>query len=354
MYRYLATVLVLSTCSYVEYVTCDYSCFCNYALSAEVHADMDFTSRILGYMDRFDCKPVYTSATTDGFWIAIEFQHEIGYVNERRIMNCQGNPRHTDKVTTIAETSLGTSTAATMNTMSTTFQNYSLALHTTEASKTKTSGNTATTRMNTPIVTTQIASIESTRDASTTTMEKPTSTIPSSSASTNVNTQLPSSCPDVVKNHAETYHGATLFQGSTCLELVTYPSDWVSAETNCALRGGNLVDILNQMDEDMVISFLQSNHVTGNVWIGLNDRANEDTFVWSSGHPLSYSHWISGVNGTLNVPFLHYAHDCVALIPDFTVFIIHHKGEWDDFSCSENHPFICRYEHKRYQEVIIG
>ncbi|KAH3755198.1 hypothetical protein DPMN_189888 [Dreissena polymorpha] len=116
-----------------------------------------------------------------------------------------------------------------------------------------------------------------------TTAEILTTEIPSSTEAKPTQTQIPSSCSDLMKNHAEQYHGATLFQGTTCLELVTYPTDWESAETICAYRGGHLVDIRSQTDEDMVISFLHSNHVTGNVWIGLNDRNHEGTFIWSSG-----------------------------------------------------------------------
>ncbi|XP_052235271.1 uncharacterized protein LOC127847415 isoform X1 [Dreissena polymorpha] len=227
----------------------------------------------------------------------------------------------------------------------------SASITTIETTTTNTAPSFATdaTNANT-IVSTVTPSTASTTNTFSTTVTIPIMEISSSTEAKTTKTQIQIRCSDAVKSHAETYHGFTLFQGSTCLELVTYPMDWKSAENNCASRGGHLNDILSQRDEDMVISFLQSNHFTANVWIGLNDRTNENTFVWSSGHPLTYSNWKSG---PLLDP-LGIFHDCVVLIPDFKTLIIHYTGQWDDISCSANHAFICRYDHKTYQEVIVG
>ena len=70
---------------------------------------------------------------------------------------------------------------------------------------------------------------------------------------------------------------------------------------------------------------------SGNVWIGLEDRAHEDTFVWLDGTPLDFVNWED------KQPDDHFGQDCVRMPhPD-------HKSnaKWDDADCSDQHNFIC-------------
>ena len=74
-------------------------------------------------------------------------------------------------------------------------------------------------------------------------------------------------------------------------------------------------------------------------FLGLNDRAKEYYFQWSSGIPLGeYKHWTTGEpndnSGTEN---------CVEMRAD--------DGLWNDISCSQRNPFIC--DHPLGKDVLI-
>ena len=70
---------------------------------------------------------------------------------------------------------------------------------------------------------------------------------------------------------------------------------WTDSEAKAVQLGGHLVTINNQAEQDWVFSMFASfGGVDRNLWIGLNDAANEGTFVWSSGEPVTYTHWSLG------------------------------------------------------------
>jgi len=69
------------------------------------------------------------------------------------------------------------------------------------------------------------------------------------------------------------------------------PTTWANAQAACKAWGGSMVVIGNHGDNKFVRDFANSKGVTGNVWIGLNDAANEGNFVWDGGKPLSYNNW---------------------------------------------------------------
>ena len=59
--------------------------------------------------------------------------------------------------------------------------------------------------------------------------------------------------------------------------LFTYRED-------CALKGGQLVQINDMVEEDFLMSILHSKMFTGDgLWIGLSDQDTEGQFVWTNG-----------------------------------------------------------------------
>jgi hypothetical protein len=75
----------------------------------------------------------------------------------------------------------------------------------------------------------------------------------------------------------------------------TSADNWAAAETEAAALGGHLVTINDQAEQD----FLKQTFFSGPdrytiYWIGLNDMAQEGTFVWSSGEPVTYTNWGPG------------------------------------------------------------
>lgn len=63
---------------------------------------------------------------------------------------------------------------------------------------------------------------------------------------------------------------------------------WPEAEGEAVSRGGHLVSIGTEQEQVFV------RNTFGGGWIGLNDIAQEGTFVWSDGSPVTYLRWRSG------------------------------------------------------------
>ena len=63
---------------------------------------------------------------------------------------------------------------------------------------------------------------------------------------------------------------------------------WTDAEASAVGLGGHLVDVNDAAEQ----FWLDSTFGDLGYWIGLNDRATEGVFVWTSGAPLTYSRWI--------------------------------------------------------------
>ena len=65
---------------------------------------------------------------------------------------------------------------------------------------------------------------------------------------------------------------------------------WVEAEAHAVTLGGHLVTINDQAEQD----WLATTFTDTELWIGMNDRAVEGTWVWSSGEPVTYENWFPG------------------------------------------------------------
>jgi hypothetical protein len=72
-------------------------------------------------------------------------------------------------------------------------------------------------------------------------------------------------------------------------------NNWTGSEAEAVGLGGHLVTI-NDAAEDAWVSTTFSNYGGSNraLWIGLNDAATENTFVWVSGEPVGYLNWAGG------------------------------------------------------------
>jgi hypothetical protein len=72
-------------------------------------------------------------------------------------------------------------------------------------------------------------------------------------------------------------------------------NDWTGSEAEAVSLGGHLATI-NDPAEDAWVSSTFSNFggIARALWIGLNDAAVENTFVWSSGEPVGYLNFAGG------------------------------------------------------------
>lgn len=95
--------------------------------------------------------------------------------------------------------------------------------------------------------------------------------------------QIPGSMGEVVNpSNGHTYH-------------ILEESTWTDAQTAAIGLGGNLVTIDDQAENDWVFqTFGNWAGQPRDLWLGLNDIANEGTFEWVSGGPIPYTNWASG------------------------------------------------------------
>lgn len=80
---------------------------------------------------------------------------------------------------------------------------------------------------------------------------------------------------------------------------LTTADTWTASETEAVTKGGNLVTINDQAEQDWL---LQTFGNTDPLWIGSNDAKVEDSFLWSSGEKSNYTNWLPGEpnNGECN------------------------------------------------------
>ncbi|XP_060519804.1 uncharacterized protein LOC132698003 isoform X2 [Cylas formicarius] len=72
---------------------------------------------------------------------------------------------------------------------------------------------------------------------------------------------------------------------------------WTDAEGECVRRGGHLLSIRSERDQNMVdrLLFNSPGYKEHNAyWIGASDKAHESDFRWSDGLPFAYTNWFPG------------------------------------------------------------
>jgi len=86
---------------------------------------------------------------------------------------------------------------------------------------------------------------------------------------------------------------------------------WVNSKRICESLGGHLVTIMSPDENSAVTSFGEQ------LWMGLNDIAQEGHWVWVTGEPVPYTDWASGEPRSSE-------HDCARL----------YHGDWYSFRCN--------------------
>jgi hypothetical protein len=112
---------------------------------------------------------------------------------------------------------------------------------------------------------------------------------------------------------------------------------WLEAREYCRARGGDLATILDANEYAAMRDKLPS----GTWWLGLNDIAQEGTFVWADGEQSGFTDFGAGEpNNNLGIE------DCVA----FNWRLPGAGSEWNDLPCytAENqaYPICARYGHE--------
>jgi len=105
---------------------------------------------------------------------------------------------------------------------------------------------------------------------------------------------------------------------------------YASALVDCNGKGGVLVSITNQAEQDFVFGTVLDKSVDLPRWIGLSDLMVEGTFKWESAEPFAYTHWIAGQPDDFQM-----AEDCVEM---YQV-----TGEWNDDNCTYEYMYVCEF-----------
>ncbi len=101
-------------------------------------------------------------------------------------------------------------------------------------------------------------------------------------------------------------------------------ASWTASESFAQSLGGHLVSLNTSAEQQWVYDTYQ-NFGGGNLdlWIGLNDTANEGVFTWSSGEPVTFTNWASGEpnnqNGTEDFGLMFRRND-----------VLNRGGQWND------------------------
>jgi hypothetical protein len=75
-------------------------------------------------------------------------------------------------------------------------------------------------------------------------------------------------------------------------QIVDTKADWETANTSATAAGHNLVTITSDGEEQFIVhTFLSGANAQRVFWIGANDKAVHNTFVWVTGEAFSYTDW---------------------------------------------------------------
>jgi hypothetical protein len=122
----------------------------------------------------------------------------------------------------------------------------------------------------------------------------------------------------------------TRTQGDTVYQFCTTARSWTDAESDCVAKGYHFASA-DDATENLWLRNTGGSIASGqNWWFGLNDRAEEGTWVWANGSPASYRNWKSSNPDTAGGN----SNDCVRLESDTA-------GLWDDRSCNDSNRYIC-------------
>ena len=120
--------------------------------------------------------------------------------------------------------------------------------------------------------------------------------------------------------------------GGYTYDLYDNNIDRQTAKKICELKGGQLTDIANATEQEIVYSLIQKGSRTS-YWIGLSDLKNEGIWQWCNGNIASYKNWSDNEpNNALGI--------------EEYVSIYRGTGKWNDYPSYANgyttHGFICK------------
>lgn len=115
-------------------------------------------------------------------------------------------------------------------------------------------------------------------------------------------------------------------------ELYNESMTWESAKLFCEKKGGHLVTISDEKENEFVNGMRCRNLSTDyqqSIWLGGSDAANEGTWSWITGEPFTYSNWEPNEpNGGTSQNYLQ----------------MYSSGNWDDVQNEAGRFVLCEYD----------
>jgi len=112
-----------------------------------------------------------------------------------------------------------------------------------------------------------------------------------------------------------------------CYKFFSDTLDYDSAIAQCAAINGKMPMPKSEYENDQLLSEVNSR--SNSVWLGLDDRATEGTFVWVDGTPADgWSNWNDGEPNDHGI-----GEDCTQLKED---------GHWNDVPCDRSYNYVCQ------------
>jgi hypothetical protein len=92
-----------------------------------------------------------------------------------------------------------------------------------------------------------------------------------------------------VAQPAQAQCGVDVLFNSHCYRFTSRSADWLTSSAEAHAAGGYLTSIGSAVENAFLFSTFGSQ--VGDFWIGLNDIANEGTYLWDSGETVTYTNW---------------------------------------------------------------
>ncbi|CAJ1059160.1 CD209 antigen-like protein E [Xyrichtys novacula] len=116
--------------------------------------------------------------------------------------------------------------------------------------------------------------------------------------------------------------------GLSCYFVSTAKKNWAASREDCKAQGADLVVINSEEEKDFVTGLVNGPED----WIGLTDSAQEGSWMWVDGTPVTTTYWSGGQPNSSKGD-----QDCGEMWKDSK----QKKGLWNDEDCSLNNTWIC-------------
>ncbi|MHA1967926.1 MAG: C-type lectin domain-containing protein [Candidatus Hodarchaeales archaeon] len=116
-------------------------------------------------------------------------------------------------------------------------------------------------------------------------------------------------------------------------QLISLAKTWLEANVDCQTRGGYLVTIGNQEENNFVASLVSDTVAL----IGYTDRETEGVWKWTTNEPVTFTNWQIGDPSDAQEDYAGIANN----------------GIWEDVYEDERLPYICEWD-SRSSNILIN